>query len=127
MRCFSAKEIKLASFTIGGLEFIWASAISMNPGGRLSMMLQLYDVRVEFVSILAAAGVFLMLGSTCPWRKMRHFGLWLTPMITLPTFGVLIGHGLAGLWSFSLPFLGVMALVTFFMDAKRKPRAEMDT
>lgn len=128
MRCFTAMEIKLASFTIGGLQFIWASVISIEPRGQLSMMLQLYDLRYEFVTLLAAAGALLMSGSLFQWRKMRHIGLWLTPMICFPAFGVLIGHGVtAGALAFSLPFLGIMALVTFFMDAKRKPRGKMDS
>lgn len=126
MRCFTAAEIKLSSFTIGGLEFIWASVISLDPNGRLSMLLQLYDLRMEFVSVLSVAGALLMAGSIFPWRKMRHVGLCLSPLVTFPTFGVLIGHGLTGALSFSLPFLGIMSLVTFFMDAKRKPRATMD-
>lgn len=117
-------ELRLSAFIIGVLELIWAASITFDGGGRLANMLQMYQLHEEFSSLMALSSMFILLGSIMPCRAIRHVGLWITPIIMFPAFGLLVDNNITSAASFSLPFIGMMALFVYYMDVRGKPRAE---
>jgi hypothetical protein len=118
-------DLKLSSIILGGLQVLWGLGFLFNPGGRLAMLLELWNLRVFFAVFLELSGILLLIGSVFPYRKIRHLGLLLTPMITFPTFGVALTYETLNAVALSLPFVGLAALVIMFLDAKGKPRAKV--
>lgn len=117
----TGSEAKLSSFIIAVLQLIWAALVTLTDK-KLGLMLALYGLREVFSVAMAASSFLILIGCMFPCRKVRHTGLWLTPFICLPTFGILLDNGMVGLSAFVLPFLGAMALVIYFMDSQGKPR-----
>ena len=127
MRCFTSFEIRASSFVLGEMMLIWSAVVYLDYHGRLSLMLDLWGAREIFSLAMGIAGLMMIVGSIFPMRKLRHAGLWLTPLVSFPAFMLLAENNMIGLKSISLPVIGIMSLVIFFMDAKRKPRyAQMD-
>lgn len=122
---FNPGEIKISAFIIGALEILWGMGMLYNPSGRLASLLELWDARELFGCSLLLAGLLLVAGSAFPCRKIRHAGLILTPMITFPVFGFVLDNNVVNVFSLSLPFLGMMALLIMFMDSRGKPRAKI--
>ena len=127
MRNASALEIKLSAVILGGLEAIWGMGMITGPMGNVGRLLELWGLKDEFGSLLLFAGLLVCLGSTFPCRKLRHWGLMLTPMICFPTFGLAVDNNMVNAFALSLPFIGCMALLIMWFDTSRKPRAKMDS
>jgi len=117
-------EIKLSGFIIGMTELIWAAATLGSSHGRIAGLMELYGTREEFGLLLALSGLLIVVGSVFPCRNVRHWGLLLCPFVTFPACGVAVAHNLMGVGALLLPFIGMMALLTMWFDARGKPRCE---
>lgn len=125
-RCLNAKEIRFASILIAGLELIWAWIVYFEGRGRLSFFLQIYDAREEFAALMVLCALMIVAGCLWPCRKLRHWGLWTTALISFAIFWFMFYLEIYGLMFATLPWVGLMALVIYFMDSVRKPREKMD-
>ncbi len=120
-------EVRLSCLILGAFQLIWSAVIMWDDQERAAMLLDLYNMREFYSMFMLISGTMLVLGAVWPVRKIRHIGLWTTPMIAFPTFGLLTSNNMTGALSFSLPLIGIMALVVLFYDSMRKPRrAAMD-
>lgn len=124
LRCFNAREVRLASVLIAGLELIWAWIVYFDGRGRLSSLLEIFSAREEFSAFMALAAAMIIVGCVRPDRRLRHQGLWTTALLCFSVFCFMAYHGVYGLMFASLPWVGAMALVVQFMDSMGKPRRE---
>ena len=122
----SNMELKLSAFIIAIFELIWAATVTFDKGGRLAGILQLYGLREEFSSMMAASSMCILLGCMFPCRKLRHAGLWITAFAVFPAFGLMVDNNMTSSAAFSLPFIGLMALFIFYVDVRGKPRQNVE-
>ena len=125
-RCLNATEVKLASILIAGLELIWAWIVYYDGRGRLSTMLEAHHARDEFAAIMVACALMILIGCAAPRRKLRHIGLWTTAIVSFAIFCFMVQQQIYGLMFVTLPWVGLMALATQFMDGLGKPREKVD-
>lgn len=101
---------------------IW-SMLSLGPEESLFVQtLNHHGVAVEWGFILSANGLMLLLGSFVPWRSMRHMGLAFGTFTMFALGGVFFQDGLMTPVSLSMPYLGLMSLITLLAEVQGKPR-----
>jgi hypothetical protein len=91
-------------------------------GGKLPLMLDLYGARDEFVVLMSASSIAILIGYALPNRKVRHAGLWMTAFSLFPAYGLLLDNGMAGWSALTMPMLAVLSLALLFIDSLGKPR-----
>ena len=113
---------KIAAVMLGGLMLIWA-ALALGPEESLFVQsLNRNGVADEWGFILASNGLLLFLGSIFTWRSMRHIGLALGTFTMFALGGVFFEDGLITPVSVSMPWLGLMSLITLMAEVKGKLR-----
>lgn len=115
-------EIKLSGFIIGMMELMWATSTLWDTKGRIALVMDLYGTREEFGLLLAISGLLIVTGSVFPCRNIRHWGLLMCPLVVFPAAGVAVMHNMVSFGTLLLPFIGAMALLTMWFDARGKPR-----
>ena len=113
---------KIAAVMLGGLMLIW-STLALGPEESLfAQTLNKEDVAIEWGFILGSNGLMLLLGSLVPWRSMRHMGLAFGSFTMFALGGFFFKNGLLTPVSLSMPYLGLMSLITLLAEVQGKPR-----
>lgn len=113
---------KIAAVMLGGLLLMW-SMLALGPEDSLfASSLRAQDVQAEWAAIMASNGILLLAGSLFPWRSGRHIGLALCSFNMFALGGFFFEQGLVTPVSVSMPWLGLMSLITLMAEVKGKPR-----
>ena len=115
-------HLKISAFTLSGIMLIW-SFLAFGP--ESSLFYQTLDdggYAAEWGVFMFLNGLLLMIGCLCPWRAGRHIGLSLCCFQFFALGGYFFRLGIFTPVSSSMPWLGLMALITMLAEVKGKPR-----
>lgn len=115
-------HLKISAFTLAGIMLIW-SFLAFGPEG--SLFYQTLDdggYSAEWGVFMFLNGLLLLIGCLCPWRAGRHIGLSLCCFQFFALGGYFFRLGIFTPVSSSMPWLGLMALITMLAEVKGKPR-----
>lgn len=115
-------HLKISAFSLAGIMLIW-SFLAFGPDDSLFSR-TLADGRYadEWGVFMFLNGLLLMIGCLCPWRAGRHIGLSLCCFQFFALGGYFFRMGVITPVSASMPWLGLMALITLMAEVKGKPR-----
>jgi len=115
-------HLKISAFTQAGIMLIW-SFIAFGPDDSLFVRtLNDEGIAALWSFIMFANGLLLMIGCLCPWRSGRHIGLALCCFQFMALGGYFFEMEIFTPVSASMPWLGLMALITLMAEVKGKPR-----
>lgn len=80
------------------------------------------EIAVEWGVLMFLNGLLLMVGSLRPWRSGRHIGLTFCCFQMFALGGFFIERDVFTPVSASMPWFGLMALITMLAEVKGKPR-----
>ena len=115
-------HLKISAFTQAGIMLIW-SFLAFGPEDSLfSRTLIEGGYAEEWGVFMFLNGILLMIGCLCPWRAGRHIGLTLACFQFMALGGYFFEMEVFTPVSASMPWLGLMALITLMAEVKGKPR-----
>ena len=115
-------HLKISAFTLSGIMLIW-SFITFGPDDSLFVRtLEQTGIAAEWGVLMFLNGLLLMVGCLCPWRAGRHIGLTLACFQFMALGGYFFEMQVFTPVSASMPWLGLMALITLMAEVKGKPR-----
>ena len=113
---------KIAALILGGILLFW-STLALGPDESLFVMaLEHSGYALEWSAIMFCNGLLLLLGALIPWRSGRHIGLALGCFTFTALGGLFFLDGVVTPVTVTMPYLGIMSLITFLAEAKGKPR-----
>lgn len=113
---------KIAAVMLGGIMLIW-SMLALGPEESLFVKyLTRHRLAEEWAFILFSNGLLLLIGSLFPWRSGRHIGLALGCFTMFALGGVFFIEGLFTPVTVTMPYLGLMSLITLLAEVWEKPR-----
>lgn len=115
-------HLKISAFTLAGIMLIW-SALTLGPDDSLFVRtLNEEGIAVHWGVMMFANGLLLMLGCLFPLRSLRHIGLSLCCFQFMALGSYFFEMEIFTPVSASMPWLGLMALITLMAEVKGKPR-----
>ena len=115
-------HLKISAFTLAGIMLIW-SALTLGPDDSLFVRtLNEGGIAGLWGVLMFANGLLLMLGCLFPWRPGRHIGLSLCCFQFMALGSYFFEMEIFTPVSASMPWLGLMALITLMAEVKGKPR-----
>lgn len=115
-------HLKISAFSLAGIMLIWG-LLALGP--QDSLFYRTLDdggIAAVWGVFMMLNGLLLMIGCLCPWRSGRHIGLSLCCFQFMALGGYFFRMGVFTPVSASMPWLGLMALITLMAEVKGKPR-----
>lgn len=123
LKFFGQSETRWATMLIGVQETLWSTA-PLVASGPLYKTLSRYDAAESWFFIMFSCGCMLIASSMLPWRSGRHIGLFLSCVVWLVTFGLVMKqHGAMSPGMLTFPVMGVFCLLLLINDAFKKANA----
>ena len=113
---------KIAAVMLGGVMLLWSFIALGPPDSLFAATIQKMNTQCEWAAIMACNGILLLAGSLFPWRSLRHIGLALCCFNMTALGGFFFLQGLVTPVSVTMPYFGLMALITLMAEVKGKPR-----
>jgi len=115
-------HLKISAFTQAGIMLIW-SFLAFGPDDSLFVRtLNESGIAAEWGVLMFLNGLLLLIGCLCPWRAGRHIGLALCCFQMFALGSYFFELEVFTPVSASMPWLGLMALITLMAEVKGKPR-----
>ena len=113
---------KISAVTLAGIMLIW-SFLTLGPDDSLFVRtLNEEGIAVHWGVMMMLNGLLLLIGSVFPLRSIRHIGLTLCCFQMMALGGYFFELEVFTPVSASMPWLGLMALITLMAEVKGKPR-----
>lgn len=115
-------HLKISAVTLGGIMILWGF-LALGPQDSLFVRyLNHSDLAEEWGGTMFLNGLMLLIGSFFPLRKLRHIALTLCCFQMTALGGYFFELGLFTPVTVTMPYLGLMALITLMAEVKGKPR-----
>lgn len=115
---FGTVETRWATLLIGIQEALWASAPLIDQGHLAKALGRHGD---DWFFVMFFCGVMLIVGSIFPCRSLRHIALFLSSVVWMVTFGLLIKQqATLSAPMLTIPAMGIFCLLLLFNDAAKK-------
>jgi hypothetical protein len=115
-------HLKISAFSLAGLMLIWGQ-LAFGPDNSLFVQtLNEEGIAAQWGVLMMLNGLLLMVGCICPLRSLRHIGLTLCCFQFVALGGYFFQLEVFTPVSASMPWLGLMALITLMAEVKGKPR-----
>lgn len=115
-------HLKISAFMLAGIMLIW-SFLAFGPSDSLFVRtLNDAGLAQQWGGIMFLNGLLLLAGCILPWRSGRHIGLILCCFQMFALGGYFFEREIFTPVSASMPWLGLMSLITLMAEVKGKPR-----
>jgi len=115
-------HLKISAFTQSGIMLIW-SLLTFGPDDSLFVQtLNEGGIAAQWGVGMFLNGLLIMIGCIFPWRAGRHIGLTFACFQFFALGGYFFQMAVFTPVSASMPWLGLMALLTLLAEVKGKPR-----
>jgi len=101
---------------------IWSFLAVGNDDSLFVRTLSEEGIAVQWGVLMFLNGLLLLVGCVCPWRAGRHIGLTFCCFQFMALGGYFFEMEVFTPVSASMPWLGLMALITLMAEVKGKPR-----
>lgn len=101
---------------------IWSFLAVGNGESLFARTLHQDGIAAQWGVMMFLNGLLILIGCVCPWRAGRHIGLTFACFQFFALGGYFFEAGIFTPVSASMPWLGLMALLTLLAEVKGKPR-----
>jgi len=113
---------KISAVTMAGILLIWSMLALGTEDSLFVRTLNDSGLAIQWGFMMFINGLMLLLGSVFPWRSLRHIGLTFCCFQMMALGGYFFELQIFTPVSASMPWLGLMSLITLMAEVKGKPR-----
>lgn len=115
-------HLKISAVTLGGIMILWSFLAFGTDDSLFVQALAEEGALPYWGTFMFLNGLLLLLGSFFPLRRLRHIGLTLCCFQMFALGGFFFRMGIFTPVSVTMPYLGLMSLITLMAEAKGKKR-----
>jgi len=122
-------EWRLATLLIGAIQVLWSVLPAIGGDWRLLRVLKHFQQDDEWLIVMAALGVLLIVGATCRWRAARQIGLtlscgiWVSYFVLWVQYTMEIGRWVVSPVFITAPLFALFCFLLLINDVLQKPHA----